>query len=86
MSVTPIHTINKKHGGKRTGAGRRVGTGKFGEATTVMRVPASQQPVIKDFLAAYQKSAKAMIWMRLVNSSFPHSIQRMWHCPYSAAK
>jgi len=58
MSVTPIHTMNKKHGGKRAGAGRRVGTGKFGETTTVMRVPASQQPVIKDFLAAYQKKRK----------------------------
>lgn len=62
MSVTPIHnskiTPVKQRGGKRTGAGRRVGTGKFGEATSVIRVPTSQQPVIQDFLSAYQKKRK----------------------------
>lgn len=51
--------MNIKHtnplGGKRTGAGRKVGTGKFGEETFVIRIPASQAPVIKDFLAAYQR-------------------------------
>ena len=43
------------HGGIREGAGRRVGSGKFREPTSVVRIPASQEPVIKDFLAAYQK-------------------------------
>lgn len=42
-------------GGFRPGAGRRVGTGKFREPTSVVRIPTSQEPVIKDFLAAYQK-------------------------------
>lgn len=42
-------------GGPREGAGRKVGTGKFGEPTSVLRIPTSQEPVIKDFLAAYQK-------------------------------
>lgn len=42
-------------GGLREGAGRKVGSGKFGEPTSVVRIPASQEPVIKDFLAAYQK-------------------------------
>ena len=37
------------------GGGRKVGTGKFGEPTSVVRIPASQAPVIKDFLAAYQR-------------------------------
>ena len=37
------------------GGGRKVGTGKFGEPTLVVRIPASQAPVIKDFLAAYQR-------------------------------
>ena len=46
---------NIKRGGIRTGAGRKVGTGKFGETTTVVRIPESQAPVIKDFLAAYQR-------------------------------
>ena len=42
-------------GGKRPNAGRKAGTGKFGEPTAVLRVPASQKPVIIDFLAAYQR-------------------------------
>ena len=42
-------------GGKRESAGRKLGTGKFKEATTVVRMPASQLPVVKDFLAAYQR-------------------------------
>lgn len=37
------------------GAGRKVGTGKFREPTSVLRIPSSQAPVIKDFLAAYQR-------------------------------
>ena len=50
---------NDKHnltrGGSREGAGRRIGRGKFREPTSVVRIPTSQEPVIKDFLAAYQK-------------------------------
>ena len=42
-------------GGKRPNAGRKSGTGKFGEPTSVVRVPESQKPVIVDFLAAYQR-------------------------------
>ena len=42
-------------GGKRESAGRKLGTGKFREATTVLRMPSSQLPVVKDFLAAYQR-------------------------------
>ncbi|MFT6394462.1 MAG: DNA polymerase V [Methylophilaceae bacterium] len=41
-------------GGKRLNAGRKTGTGKFGEPTEVVRVPTSQKPIIVDFLAAYQ--------------------------------
>jgi len=44
-----------KAGGKREGAGRKVGSGKFRESTSVLRVPTSQAPVIKDFLVAYQR-------------------------------
>lgn len=47
--------FNKNLGGKRAGAGRKAGTGKFGEATIVKRVPVSQEAVIEDFLAAYQR-------------------------------
>lgn len=40
-------------GGKRQDAGRKVGSGKFNETTTPLRVPTSQAPIIKDFLAVY---------------------------------
>lgn len=46
--------IQKNYGGKRPDAGRKFGTGKFGEETAVIRIPASQAPVIQDFLAAYK--------------------------------
>ncbi|MBL8496326.1 peptidase S24 [Nitrosomonas sp. JL21] len=36
------------------GAGRKKGTGKYQEPTSVVRIPTSQAPVIKEFLAAYQ--------------------------------
>lgn len=39
----------------KTGAGRKKGSGKFGEDTSVLRVPISQAPVIKDFLVAFQR-------------------------------
>jgi DNA polymerase V len=44
-----------KRGGSREGAGRKAGTGKFQEPTSVLRIPESQAPVIKDFLSAYQR-------------------------------
>jgi DNA polymerase V len=46
-------------GGKRESAGRKFGTGKFKETTTVVRLPASQLPAVKDFLAAYQRKKLA---------------------------
>lgn len=42
-------------GGKRPGAGRKAGTGKFGEKTTIVRVPESQTAVISNILEAYAK-------------------------------
>ena len=47
--------IQVLRGGKRLNAGRKTGSGKFAEATTVVRLPASQVPVVKDFLAAYHR-------------------------------
>lgn len=40
-----------KHGGKRAGAGRKAGSGAFGEPTISMRVPASQKETIINFMA-----------------------------------
>ena len=39
-----------KHGGLRSGAGRKSGTGKYGESTKVMRVPASKVTDIKNYI------------------------------------
>jgi DNA polymerase V len=56
MSKITESKINKIAPRKnQPGAGRKAGTGKFREPTLVVRVPASQETVIKDFLAAYQR-------------------------------
>jgi DNA polymerase V len=46
--------IKSNRGGKREGAGRKPWS-PYQEATKPMRIPESQEPVIKDFLAAYQR-------------------------------
>ena len=38
------------HGGKREGAGRKAGTGKYGEPTRAMRVPESLIKDVKEFV------------------------------------
>lgn len=53
-----VGMINKS-GGKRTGAGRKAGSGTYKETTTVMRVPESQKPVISDFLSVYASKQKS---------------------------
>ena len=42
--------IENAHGGKRRGAGRKKGSGAFGEETKVMRIPVSQVSIVKDYL------------------------------------
>ena len=42
------------HGGAREGAGRKPGSGSFGEPTQPVRVPESQLPAVVEFLAAYR--------------------------------
>lgn len=41
---------SNNHGGKRLGAGRKLGSGRFGEKTKVMRVPESKVPAIQAWL------------------------------------
>ena len=48
----------KKAGGKRLGAGRKPGSGLYQEATTVMRVPASQKALLSDLLVSYAQQRK----------------------------
>lgn len=42
-------------GGKRLGAGRKPGQGRYGESTTVVRVPNSQIGSVSKFLEGYEK-------------------------------
>jgi DNA polymerase V len=65
------NTISSKRGGKRPDAGRKSGTGKFGESTVALRVPASQEPVIKDFLAAYQRKKISASIDAITDFEFP---------------
>lgn len=44
-------SASKKHGGSRPGAGRKSGSGRFGEPTKVVRIPESKVPSIKAWLA-----------------------------------
>jgi len=48
MAIIP----NDKHGGQRPGAGRKSGTGRFGEPTQPVRVPVSLLPDIQTLLDA----------------------------------
>lgn len=43
-----------QHGGKRTGAGRKTGSGRFGEATKVVRIPESKVALVKRWLKQQQ--------------------------------
>lgn len=52
MTNTP-----KTHGGKRPGAGRKPGSG-VAQPTTVMRVPANQAAVIRDFISAQHRKSQ----------------------------
>lgn len=42
------------HGGRRLGAGRKKGT-KTKEASTVIRIPVSQKPLVQEYLSDYQR-------------------------------
>ena len=57
MSDSGKTPAGNTHGGRRPGAGRKPGDGQA-EATTVMRVPASQAGTIRDFVAALQRKRR----------------------------
>lgn len=52
------NVTDKKLGGKREGAGRKVGSGKFKEPTTVLRVPVSQKANVINLLEAHALKQK----------------------------
>lgn len=47
-----------RRGGPRPGAGRKPGTGLYGEPTRTIRLPEGAVAVVKDFLSAYQTRHK----------------------------
>jgi DNA polymerase V len=47
------------HGGARPGAGRKPGSGSFGEPTQPIRVPLSQAPAVLAYLDAYRQETAA---------------------------
>lgn len=54
------HFTKKTKGGKRPGAGRKPGSTTRLEKTVVIRVPASQKPVVTEWVAAYAKHEKSL--------------------------
>lgn len=50
----PIPKLSSR-GGRRPGAGRKPGQGRYGEGTSVVRVPKSQIVSVNKFLEAYEK-------------------------------
>lgn len=50
----------ENHGGKRLNAGRKIGTTKFGEPSSVIRVPESQKSKIVSLLSDYQDRKNIM--------------------------
>ena len=65
----------KARGGKRENAGRKPGGGAFGEPTVALRIPQSQEPVIRDFLEALkhrrQQQSDASNVMELLSFASP---------------
>lgn len=78
--------IQNNYGGKRQDAGRKAGTGKFNEATSVVRLPASQVSVVKDFLAAYQSKKLAVNLDAVSNFVLPTLISTSVKLPLFSSK
>lgn len=75
-----------KLGGRRKGAGRKVGTGKFKEPTTVVRIPESQAPMIHDFLTAYQRKKLSDNLDAVSEFVWPHSSLQPVSIPLYSSK
>jgi DNA polymerase V len=71
MTTKPqlIKSASTRHGGKRTGAGRPKGTGRFGEATERLRVPASMVEQVLKFVES--KAFKLPLYSCTVQAGMP---------------
>ena len=54
-------TPQNNHGGRRAGAGRKSGTGSFGEPTQPIRVPVSLLPSVKAMLSSSGKQPSGLV-------------------------
>lgn len=53
--MTKTMQKSSKRGGRRAGAGRKLGSGMYGEPTKPIRVPARFEDIIKQFIVALLK-------------------------------
>lgn len=69
---------NARHGGQRQGAGRKSGSGRFGEPTKVVRIPESKVPAVKAWLQLNQKNT-----LNVGSASNQESFNNdfVWHLP-----
>lgn len=81
-----LENLDSKRGGLREGAGRKIGTGKFRETTSVLRIPTSQAPVIKDFLAAYQRKQLKIDLDAISEFEFPALNPKLLELPLFSSK
>ncbi|NOT67107.1 MAG: translesion error-prone DNA polymerase V autoproteolytic subunit [Methylophilaceae bacterium] len=68
------------------GAGGKVGTGEFGEPTCVVRISTSQQPVVKDFLATYQRHKQLSGLDTVTEFALPARQLQSMHLPLYSSK
>lgn len=65
-----------QHGGRRQGAGRKAGSGRFGEPTKVVRIPESKVPAIKAWLKLQDRLKNK----QASNQAFYDGVLQ-WHLP-----
>lgn len=70
----------------RPGAGRKTGTGKFREVTSVVRIPSSQAPVIEDFLATYKRKKLSENLDVISDFEFPALNPKLLELPLFSSK
>lgn len=75
-TVTPV-----SHGGVRQGAGRKKGTGKFGEPTKVMRVPQSKVAAIQAWLNLQNKPNAKLLEQVSPSNQPQFDSPFIWHLP-----
>ena len=74
-----IHSIT--HGGIREGAGRKKGSGKFGEPTKVMRVPQSKVSAIQAWLNLQNKPNDKLLKHAKPSNQSKFDSPFIWHLP-----